>query len=176
MISGNAGTTHLKSVTVTCIRTVFQITVSISHTVLNGYTANRTGLYLGEQIPSIICIIIGNASIKYNSITNGKFCSKTVCILITDVCVTIRGTVQDQVIAGPVFSFISSKITAYLNTRITIMICLNIIKYTVTSGDLNSLLGILCICHIKSLAIPVITGKDYACARSVEVKYRSLGI
>lgn len=65
MLSTDAGTTHLEAVTVTRIYflsiLIEYITVLKCHTVLNRYLSDGTGLYLDEQIPTVI----GHCMLQY---------------------------------------------------------------------------------------------------------------
>ena len=92
-MSADAGTTHLKTVTVTGIYflsvLIQYITVLECHAVLNDHLTDSSGLYLGEQIPTVIGIVCCNTSVKYIAVCYSQFRCKSVCILISRICVQI---------------------------------------------------------------------------------------
>ena len=93
MMSADAGTTHLEAVTVTGIYflsvLIQYITVLECHAVLNDHLTDSSGLYLGEQIPTVIGIVSCDTSVKYITLTNRQLSCKSVCILISRICVQI---------------------------------------------------------------------------------------
>ena len=179
MMSADAGTTHLEAVTVTGIYflsvLIQYITVLECHAVLNDHLTDSSGLYLGEQIPTVIGIVCCDTSVKYVAVCYRQFSRKSIRILISRICIQIRSTVQHQVVGRPVFPVICALISADLKTGITIFVGHYFVHSVVASGYLNTLLRICGSRNIKSLEIPIIACQDYTCTSSLEIQYRACG-
>ena len=91
MLTGEAGATKLEAVTVTglALNTGYEA-VSVCYTVLNGYSADRAGLYLSVEVPTVVCVVVCKTSLEYVAVTYCKLSSEAVCILKSCIIVAVR--------------------------------------------------------------------------------------
>ena len=104
MGSTYAGAAQLESVAiaVSAASAVLSPAVAECDAVPEGHSADGARCALGEQIPAVIAVVVGHASVKYIPHAAGELCSKAVCVFHGClVAVVACGAVENGIVGGP---------------------------------------------------------------------------
>ena len=140
--AGHVGTAHLEAVAVTGIGAIFQVTVGVSNTVADGNRADGAGINLGVQIPTVVSIVVSHTAVEYVALAAGQLGGEAVSILVAGVSIAVRGTVEDQVVAGPFAGQVAALSAAKLDTGVTVVVSIHIVNDTVAAAQVEARLAI----------------------------------
>ena len=158
MGSSDTAAAELEAVAVTVAVALAELGIAVAEcrAVLDGYHTNGAGFRFRIQIPAVIAVVIGHTAIEHIALTAGQLCSKAVGIFHGFIiAVILGGTVENQVIAGPVCNGGSAGVVAgELQTSVLIVVEYHALNGVVAAGEKHAVVG--CLGNLKAVEMPVV--------------------